>query len=93
MEKLQRRTTTIVDLVKVSFHRTHRLYTFKTFLKLKVGDHVVIRTQNGLTLGFVHSMNASFNPAIKYNWIMEKFNENKIESKFRKKLKQLNIKE
>lgn len=94
MVTLKRRNAPItIDLVKVSFHGTSRLYTFKTVHQLKVGDRVIVRTQKGLTLATVWSLRASFNPTIKYNWVLEKFDENKIESKFHELLKSKNIKE
>lgn len=94
MTQLQRRQPrTVIDMVKVSFHDTSRLYTFKTILKLKVGDRVIVRTQKGLTLATVWGLKASINPVINYNWIMEKFDEHEIETRFHKLMKKMNIKE
>ena len=94
MPTLKRRNLPIViNLVKISFHDTSRLYTFKTILKLKVGDRVIVRTQKGLTLATVWGLKASFNPVIKYNWVMKKFDEDEIKSEFHELLKKLNIKE
>lgn len=94
MPQLQRRQPrTIIGFVKVSFHGTSRLYTFKTVLNLKIGDRVIVRTQKGLTLATVWGLKASVNPVIKYNWIMEKFDENEIETRFYELMEKLNIKE